>query len=523
MARAARPSLSHFSTRGVAVRLFITCWLVFALHFATNTVREIYPAVSLGDHLSFDVSEYAGLHPDIFEIPDRGAFINNNPGASILGAVPYALLRPVTDRVVEHVRRKRALNPQSAPPEYDSPYPMAREFHRRAYERGLDVKLGLASGVMQVFCMAPLSALSAVVIFYILLGLNASPRAALWLALLYAIATPIFYRTAHLNQNILVSHFALFAFASLWRPWDNPAAFKRPRYFVAGLLCGWAVVLDYSGLVVLLVMSVYGLMRRRSLPASAKSRADIWQFAAGVCLCAAALMAYQWSCFGNPFLPAQSYMPPTPYTAHGYRGMSLPSLDLLWETAFGIRFGLFTSAPLLLLALYIPGWFRRRALALGNRETWCIVGFSLLFLLFCAANQYGWMQFFNGVRYVVPVVPFLFLLVACVLVRIPARLAVLIGVVTAYWSWSLSMYRDVEFGLGVFESPIHITLEGFRLPWLTTIERMGYLPNGTSAIPLLVLCGVFLWVLWRPTFGQLARANELTSEVRALSQAQSRP
>ena len=56
-------------SRGIAWRLFLTCWLVYGLHFATNTVRDIYPALSLGDHLSLDVSEYVGLHPDIFEIP----------------------------------------------------------------------------------------------------------------------------------------------------------------------------------------------------------------------------------------------------------------------------------------------------------------------------------------------------------------------------------------------------------------------------------------------------------------------
>src|SRR5690348_9590422 len=99
-----------FSRRDIAVRLFAACWLVYLLHFATNTVREIYPALSLGDHLSFDVSEYLGFHPDIFEIPGRGAFINNNPGASILGAIPYALTRPVIDRIVELPLRMSALN-----------------------------------------------------------------------------------------------------------------------------------------------------------------------------------------------------------------------------------------------------------------------------------------------------------------------------------------------------------------------------------------------------------------------------
>ena len=83
-------SKTERTLRGAAWRLFLTCWLLYALHFATNTVREIYPALSLGDHLSLDVSEYAGLHPDIFTVPGRGAYINNNPGASLLGAIPYA-------------------------------------------------------------------------------------------------------------------------------------------------------------------------------------------------------------------------------------------------------------------------------------------------------------------------------------------------------------------------------------------------------------------------------------------------
>ena len=96
------------------MRLFITCWLVYGAHFATNTVREIFPALSLGDHLSFDVSEYKGLHPDIFELPGRGVFINNNPGASILGAVPYIITRPVIDFAVDRVQAMREATGVSA-------------------------------------------------------------------------------------------------------------------------------------------------------------------------------------------------------------------------------------------------------------------------------------------------------------------------------------------------------------------------------------------------------------------------
>ena len=153
MSRSAQ--LSHFSGTGVSVRIFLTCWLVFTLHFATNTVREIFPVLSLGDHLSFDVSEYAGLHTDTFEIPGRGTFINNNPGASMMGAIPYMIFLPVTERITERVQTARAANPQSEA-SYDTIYPMAEEFYRKAVEKGFDIKFGLAAAVTQAFAMAPI-------------------------------------------------------------------------------------------------------------------------------------------------------------------------------------------------------------------------------------------------------------------------------------------------------------------------------------------------------------------------------
>jgi len=486
----------RFSTRGTALRLFLTCWLVFTLHLATNTVREIYPALSLGDHLSFDVSEYVGLHPDIFEIPGRGAFINNNPGASIMGAVPYIVMRPVIDRVVQHVQRIRAQAPEPARA-YDTIYPMAQEFYRQAQERGLDVKFGLAAGAMQALLMAPLSALSVAVMFCILERLTASGQTALFLALLYAFATPVFYRTAQLNHNLLQSHFAFFSFVLLWRPWDDAGHPRRPSYLLAGLLGGWTLVLDYSGLIIVLALSMYGLLRRWSLPEEAKARGDLPRFAAGILFSVVVLLGYQWLAFGHPIYPAQHYMPATRLSLYGYHGIDWPQLDLLWQNAFGLRYGLFISAPILLLALWLPGWLRPRIRLVGRLEIWFILSFALAFFLFTSANQFSRLQFNSGVRHLVPVTPFLFLLAATVLLRMPTFLAVLLGVVATYWSWCLALYRDVEQGWGVIESLIHVTLQGPRLPWLTVLERMGYVSDGRLiTVALLAVCGGIVWALW---------------------------
>ena len=441
--------LSKTSFRGKAVRIFLTCWIVYTLHFATNIVREIYPAMSLGDHLSLDVSEYLGLHPDIFEIPGRGAFINNNPGASILGAVPYLLARPAIDWIVQRVNQARAAAGRPAP-NYDTIYPMSQEFFRMAYEKGLDVKMGLAAGVMVAFLMAPLSALSVVVMFYVLLHLTKSTRKALWLAFLFAFATPIFYRTAQLNQNLLQAHFAFFSFVLLWKPGNKLISPKRYEYLLAGLLCGWTIVLDYSGLIIIAAIGMYAYFRRLKLAVSEKNMFDLPFFALGVAICVLILMGCQWVAFGNPFLPAQYYMPPTTFSGYGFRGIDLPKLDLLWQNAFGMRYGLFTSTPLLILALLFPVWKRYKSEIFNALEKWFVVLFTTVFFLFTAANQFSYMQFNSGVRHMVPVTPFVFLLVAVVLVRIPGWLAAMIGIVGTYWSWCLVMYRDVEQGSGIF-------------------------------------------------------------------------
>lgn len=481
--------------RANAVRLFLTCSLVFLLHFATNTVREIYPALSLGDRFSFDVSEYNGLHPDIFEMPGRGVFINNNPGASMMGAVPYFFLHPLVNVIVDRVNAHRATDTSSQPPAYDSIYPMAREFYERSRERGFDIKFGLGAAITQALVMVPVSALSVLLMYWVLLQLM-KPRAALWLSVLYAFATPVFYRTAQLNQNLLLAHFAFFAFLLLWRPGSqNRDGEKTPFFFLAGLCAGWTVVLDYSGLVALAALTVYALAKWYALPSDKRSISQLGLYAFGVAICGAILMAYQWSSFGNPILPAQSYMPPANFTDAGYRGFSLPSLDLLFDTAFSPRFGLFTSAPLLLLALYVPAWLRKSTRILERPELILVISLVSFFFIFCAANQYGRMQFNTGVRHIVPVVPFVFLLAANVLVRLPAVVGAIAGALGTYWMWCLVMYRDVEQGLGIFEAIKNITLGGFQLPWLKTLENMGYVQE-SSVLPLFLLAAVVIWIFW---------------------------
>jgi hypothetical protein len=486
--------IDRYSNRSVAVRLFLTCWLVYCLHFATNMVREIYPALTLGDHLSFDVSEYLGLHSDIFQVPGRGAYINNNPGASILGAVPYRLSKPLIDWVTGKVLASRQVTSQ--PPEYDSIYPLAREFYQKAYARGLDVKFGMAAGVMQTMLMAPLSAASVVVMFYLLLACTKSKVKALVLSILYAFATPVFFRTGQLNHNLLQSHFALFSFALLWQPWQELRNIRKSAYFLVGLFAGWTVVLDYSGIILLGAIGLYLLLRLQENGSIMKSKQELMLFTTGAVLSLSVLVGYQWLAFGHPLYPAQHYMPSTLYSGFGYQGMDWPKLDLLIANFINPRYGLLISAPIFILAAYPPGWYNPRVRIIGRKETIFVLVLFMGMFLFTAANQFSRMQFNSGIRHILPVVPFLFFIVSGVLLAMPRWLAVPVGVLSLFWSWCLAMYRDVEQGRGVVEALLYVLRHGVVLPWLTTINLLHLKPDWLSAWLVLGLACAAIAIIW---------------------------
>jgi hypothetical protein len=490
------PAAWPFTPKATAVRLFVTCWLVFVLHFASNTVREIYLALAIGDHLSFRVDEYANMHPDLFEKKGYGWHIGANPGASMVAAVPYALAKPAIDFMVGRLNQSRRASGRTEPPPYNSPWPMARQFYQEAWRRGYDVKFGLGALVMQAFAMAPISALGVVGMFFLLRHLFASDRTALWLSVLYAFGTPVFFRTGYLNHNMMLGHIAFLGFLAIWNPGRAEWGSTRLRYFLGGLAGGAALLFDYSGVVLLLGLFIYGLARR-------------WRYGAfyvlGTLPPVLLLWLYQYVSFGNPFLPGQHWMPPVEWIERGYQGFSLPSFELLRSLAGDYRYGLFTTCPLFLLAFASPLLDRGKRRVLPRIETFFLLGLFAAFWLFCSGINYTRLQFNTGIRYMAPVFPFLFVPAAAALMRLPRPAVLLIGVLSIAQSWCLAMYRDVERGLGVLEPVLRIFFGGFTLPILSVLSRMGaqygdYFAQGVSPLPLFALTAALLFVLWSPRF-----------------------
>ena len=378
--------------------------------------------------------------------------------------------------------------------------------------------------------MSVVSAAAVVSMFLLLVQLGGSKSTALWLSLVYGFGTPVFYRTGFLNHNMMLGHTAFAGFVTLWNPWAAATTVTTTvtargasarRVALAGLAGGFCLLLDYSGIVILVGLPIYGLLLLRPTTHPARVR-YLAAYGAGALGPLAVLWFYQWQSFGHPFLPPQHWMPLVEWIGEGYQGVDLPQPGLALSLAFDWRYGLFTSGPLFVLALWAPFASRgeqprerpvgRATFPLPRLELWTCLCLAVALWLFFSGIHYTRWQFNTGVRYLAPTFPFLFLLAAGVMLDLPRWGARLITGLAVGQAWCMAMYRDVsggkveladpDVGLGVLEPIVRVWSDGPTLPVLTTLSRMegyGSLTDGLlSPAPIFILAAVALAVMWWP-------------------------
>lgn len=491
----------------IKFRLFLTCWFVFTIHFATNTVREHYPALSLIESGTFKVDRYQDFHPDIFVHEDGHAYIGNNVMASVFAAVPLLILSPVLDRLEEYEQGRIARDGLSASEYRNERHPNSQAFFRLAKESGLTLRFGAATAATSAFLMAPLSALVVVLMFQILFDRGVSQKRALGLALLFGFGTPVFFRTGVLNHNMMLMYTTFVAFHLLWvRPGRTvPASLNRRMG--AGLLVGVGLALDYSGVVPLLVLFGYLIGSRArtvSLPAAVRESIPFVLASVPPVLF---LWYSQWAMFGHPFLPGQYWMPDVtdmqifgefqnPYSTEGFRGFTWPAPDLYLLNLFDPSYGMFLYGPLLVLGLVPVFFYRREELILPSAERVFALVLFVALLTFCASNQYSRIQFNSGFRYLVPLVPIMFLAASDHLARMHRRWLWVLAVPVLLNSWIIAMVREP-----VPESWSEVLSNGIQFPWFAVLRAT--LPEGhlvgNPLLPLamLVLVAAVIVAIWK--------------------------
>lgn len=499
-------------TRASRIRsrqLFFASWILFTAHFATNIEREHYPAFALVEDRSFRVDDYVGFHSDIFVHEDGHAYIGNNVAASVIAAIPLAAFDPALDRLEAVSRERLAETGGEHVTEYRTyeHHPNRKAFFQLVQQRGLELRFGGSAFVTTAFLMAPLSALFVALMFGLLVRRGVPRGKATLLALLFGFGTPIFFRTSALNHNMFVMWAVFGSFLLMWpRGAARVAGVPLRNRVLAGGLAGLALALDYAGVVPLLALYAYLVFDRARFVPFRQSFRESLAFVAGSVPPVLFLLFSQWAMFGNPFLPGQYWMPEVNYTDRGWRGFALPAPDLFLKNLFAPEYGMLIFGPLLALG-FVPAWkYAREKLVFSTPERWLTFGFVLAFLIFCAANQYSRMQWNTGFRYLLPIVPFVFLAGTDHLVRMPKWVLGAVATAAFFHSWVLAAVREsVPLSYQIlFES-------GPQLPWLTVL-RMTRPPDAPvlshPALPLALLALSLLaaYAAWR-LFGRGAVAS----------------
>ncbi len=491
-------------TKGIRWRLFITAWLVFGLHFATNIVREHYPAFSVVEKGTFQVDEFEGFHPDIFRHTDGHAYIGNQVAPSLVAAVPLILFDPALEKLQEY--REENPVPADKQHEFDTEYPRRAAFLAKVRAANLDLRFGGAAVVTSVFLMAPLLAWFVVYLLRMMQSAGVSDRKALVLALLAAFATPIFYRAAHLNHNVFLMIVIFLSFALLWNNGNSKVPWSVKTLAVSGFFSGVALAFDYAGVVPLVCFFAWVVLSQLRHLGWREGLVRSWPFVLGTFPPVAFLLFSQWKMFGDPFLPGQFWMPDVNYTDQGWRGFGWPRVDIFWRNLTDPNFGLLAFAPLLYLG-FLPFAAPPSKRLFNGEARWTSTGFVACFLIFCAANRYSLMQWNSGFRYLLPVVPFLFFQCVPHLRRLSARTLLILGAPFVLHSWVLSMARftPVDFDdsrTAVGESWVRFVADGVQLPWLTVLRNSGVGTNilewwGTPLLLVGSLAGLLAWI-WMP-------------------------
>lgn len=172
------------------------------------------------------------------------------------------------------------------------------------------------------------------------------------------------------------------------------------RAFAAGFLAAGVTLLEYPGVVVSVALSVYALFVVRPV-------LRLIPFAVGGMIPTAAMMHFQWACFGSPLSPGHLYVESEQFREQHHEGF-FGAVGLQWEAIYGLLVhpgaGLFPLTPILVfgaVGLVILAVRRRE-----RADAWVAIA-SVLLTTAAISTMNNWRGGWTiGPRYLVVVYPF---------------------------------------------------------------------------------------------------------------------
>lgn len=308
--------------RLVPVLLFLLVWVSAAWfgswEFNPNNSTRLFAAISLVEDGDATIDEFAALTIDKAQFGDH-VYLDKAPGMTLMALPAVALADAVTgERAADH--------------------------HLSLDDTGLARFLRLRLRLAAATGPALLTAIAAVLLYDLALGLTASAGAALLASLAYALGTPVWGWSTTVFGHAAVAALYVIAAWSFWR------ATREGRVDLAalgGAALGWAVVVEYQAVLAGGAIALWAAWRAWPRP---ECRRLLALAAVGGVAAMLPLFAYNLLAFGTPFRVGYSGVVGFEGMNQGLFGLTWPRPVLLWEILLGERRGLFWVAPVLILA-----------------------------------------------------------------------------------------------------------------------------------------------------------------------------
>jgi Dolichyl-phosphate-mannose-protein mannosyltransferase len=250
---------------------------------------------------------------------------------------------------------------------------------------------------VELFTVRLLGALSAIVLFRILLILGATTEAALFLTISYFFGTQVFSVSMIFVSYAPVLFFTLLSYLTLLRYRENLSVRVLS---IAGFFAGAAMLCEYTATIANFGLFLYALFH-------SKRRLSSIAFLLSAALPLSLFLLYTINVLGRPAIPYY-YEANESFRvgmSQGFLGIKTFNPTVLYLLTFGGYRGLFYHSPFLLLA--IAGWVAMWRYLPRRSDLLLSIMIVISYLLFNASYYLWWGGFTNGPRHLILSIPFL--------------------------------------------------------------------------------------------------------------------
>mgnify|MGYP003582298314 CR=1 FL=1 len=218
------------------------------------------------------------------------------------------------------------------------------------------------------------------------------------------------------------------AFAQYWAV-GKDAESARWRLPMAGLLLGWAVMVEFTAAIPAAIIGIT-LLAATPRPSLQKWLGAATLMAAGGFVPILLLLAYNNLVFGSPFSVGYGAVQGFSGMKNGFFGITPPDPAVLWAITFSAYRGILWLSPVLAVA-FIAMW---ALLASTRHRVPMVAALLVVIYYFCLnAGYYYWDGGFStGPRHVTPAVPFLMLGLGLAWARLSSPVRWLVIALSAY-------------------------------------------------------------------------------------------